>query len=106
MKSNPLLLNNTKNNDFNEELLLNKNINNKLYYKKRKLPKLNTSNLSNSVDNYQSIFDKNNKKKKKIVLLSLNNPDKNNYSKEILEAKEIKDLEKIYDKWLHREKKG
>ena len=106
MKSNIKLYRNNSNinNNIDEELLLKGNINNRKYNNKRKLPKLNISNLSNSIENYSSAVGNNKNKKKKIILVDINHIKNIDYSKEVKKAKEIKDLEKIYDKWLHREK--
>ena len=105
MESNSIIdINNNKNDNNNESLLLSKKINNKLYKGKKKLPKLNISNLSNSVGNFNNIQGNNKIRNKKIILTNLNNEDETDYSREIMEAKEIKDLEKIYDKWLHRKR--
>ncbi len=59
MKSNSLInINELKNNEHNEKLFSKMNISNILYNKKRKLPKLNVANLSNSIDNFQKLKKK------------------------------------------------
>ena len=105
METYPILKRSNTSND-SDVFLLKNNLNNRQSFRKKTLPKLNISNLSNSIGNFQtnSIRDRSKTFKKKITLLNVKHMDSNNLSKEIKEAKEIKDLEKIYEKWLSQEK--
>ena len=105
METYPILKRSNTSND-SDVFLLKNNLNNRKSFLKKTLPKLNISNLSNSIGNFQtnSIRDRSKTFKKKITLLNVKHMDSNNLSKEIKEAKEIKDLEKIYEKWLSQEK--
>ena len=104
MESN-LLFEKNNNNDifYNEEILLNSKSNNQK--RKKNLPKINLSysNLED-VSKKQNILKKNKSKKLKVNLKSLKSEENLDFAKEIKQAKEFEDLEKIYEKWLNHGK--
>ena len=105
METNPILKRSNTTN-VGEIFLWKNNINNRQSFRKKTLPKLNISNLSNSIGNYQDNLGRFRSKtiKRKITLSNIKPADSNNLTREIKEAREIKDLEKIYEKWLNQEK--
>ena len=105
METNPILKRSNTTN-VGEIFLWKNNINNRQSFGKKTLPKLNISNLSNSIGNYQDNLGRFRSKtvKRKITLSNIKPADSNNLTREIKEAREIKDLEKIYEKWLNQEK--
>ena len=105
METNPILKRSNTTN-VGEIFLWKNNTNNRQSFRKKTLPKLNISNLSNSIGNYQDNLGRFRSKtlKRKITLSNIKPADSNNLTREIKEAREIKDLEKIYEKWLNQEK--
>lgn len=104
MESNLLFEKNNNNDIFcNEEILLNSKSNNQK--RKKNLPKINLSysNLED-VSKKQNILKKNKSKKLKVNLKSLKSEENLDFAKEIKQAKEFEDLEKIYEKWLNHGK--
>ena len=105
MESKLFLDINNSNKENEELLLLNSRLNNKTYNnKKRILPKLNYSSLSDSFDTFPEILKNDKNKKHTLNYKDYSNNQSTDFTKEIRQAKEFKDLEKIYEKWLNRGK--
>jgi len=92
MESKLFLDINNSNKENEELLLLNSRLNNKTYNnKKRILPKLNYSSLSDSFDTFPEILKNDKNKKHTLNYKDYSNNQSTDFTKEIRQAKEFKD---------------